>query len=338
MKCWRGVSPAGWIDYVPLNGTIQIKHTLKTLKAYQNNLSELVDYSGTDLKTGIIQHQVTFTVTDPDKLRSLLTTAPKYTPASYSLTTFSMDAKEHNLAEPLKQFIGQVFADATLPAGYSQDYLFVDTVKIGGLSFINTNAPLLGIDTTDPETIYQSPATFMGDTKTTFSANEGIVAVIYYSSGFPLAPEPNIENGQNVTLELYHVESDGRETQVDKSHSAMDFEENDAFVVTECKHYANVIVYKYLGSDKDKTTDALIPTGTYLLKFSSDWSALAPATFTFTVTSPSAIQSLQASSPEARQRDAWYTLDGRRLTGQPTAKGLYIHRPATGQARVTLVQ
>jgi hypothetical protein len=23
--------------------------------------------------------------------------------------------------------------------------------------------------------------------------------------------------------------------------------------------------------------------------------------------------------------DAWYTLDGRRLDGQPTAKGLYIH-------------
>ena len=36
--------------------------------------------------------------------------------------------------------------------------------------------------------------------------------------------------------------------------------------------------------------------------------------------------------------DAWYTLDGRRLTGRPAAKGLYIRRPATGQSRVTLVQ
>ena len=59
---------------------------------------------------------------------------------------------------------------------------------------------------------------------------------------------------------------------------------------------------------------------------------------TFTVTKASGIQSLQPSSPDARQRDAWYTLDGRRLTGQPTAKGLYIHRPATGQTRITLVQ
>jgi hypothetical protein len=24
--------------------------------------------------------------------------------------------------------------------------------------------------------------------------------------------------------------------------------------------------------------------------------------------------------------DSWYTLDGRRLSGKPTAKGLYIHK------------
>jgi M6 family metalloprotease-like protein len=35
--------------------------------------------------------------------------------------------------------------------------------------------------------------------------------------------------------------------------------------------------------------------------------------------------------------DAWYTLDGRRLTGEPATKGLYIRRSATGQSRVTLV-
>ena len=33
----------------------------------------------------------------------------------------------------------------------------------------------------------------------------------------------------------------------------------------------------------------------------------------------------------------WYTLDGRRLTGEPATKGLYIRRSATGQSRVTLV-
>ena len=36
--------------------------------------------------------------------------------------------------------------------------------------------------------------------------------------------------------------------------------------------------------------------------------------------------------------DAWYTLDGRLLTGRPATKGLYIRRPATGQSCVTLVQ
>ncbi len=36
--------------------------------------------------------------------------------------------------------------------------------------------------------------------------------------------------------------------------------------------------------------------------------------------------------------DVTLLADGRRLTGQPTAKGLYIHRPATGQTRITLVQ
>ena len=75
----------------------------------------------------------------------------------------------------------------------------------------------------------------------------------------------------------------------------------------------------------ESITDIKAPRKTNLFKFSSDWSALAPATITFTVTKASGIQSLQPSSPGARQRDAWYTLDGRRLTGQPTAKGLYIH-------------
>ena len=340
MKCWLGVSPAGWIDYVPLNGTIQIKHTLKTLKAYQTNLSELVDYSGTDLQTGIIQHQVTFTVTDPDKLRSLLTTAPKRLQASLEYSHYVTDAKEHSLAEPLKQFIGQVLADATLPAGYSQDYLFVDTVKFGGLNFIKTNVPQLGIDTIDSLYVHQLPATFIyNDAPTTFASNEGIAAVIFFSSGYPLAPAPDIENGQNVFLELYFVESDGRETQVDRDKLAIpSFEEDEIFKANDGKYYACRVNYRYQGPKKDESDDVQIPPGTYLFKFSSDWSALAPATITFTVTKASGIQSLQPSSSGARQRDAWYTLDGRRLTGQPTAKGLYIHRPATGQTRITLVQ
>ena len=30
------------------------------------------------------------------------------------------------------------------------------------------------------------------------------------------------------------------------------------------------------------------------------------------------------------ESEAWYTIDGRRLPGRPTAKGLYIHRSASG--------
>ena len=33
----------------------------------------------------------------------------------------------------------------------------------------------------------------------------------------------------------------------------------------------------------------------------------------------------QPLQKEGSQADAWYTLDGRKLNGKPTTKGLYIH-------------
>ena len=33
------------------------------------------------------------------------------------------------------------------------------------------------------------------------------------------------------------------------------------------------------------------------------------------------------------ERDGWYTVDGRRLSGRPSAKGIYIHRSANGSAQ-----
>jgi hypothetical protein len=55
--------------------------------------------------------------------------------------------------------------------------------------------------------------------------------------------------------------------------------------------------------------------------------------FDFMKGDASAITATQTSAAP----DAWYALDGRRLTGKPTTKGLYIRRSATGQSRVTLV-
>ena len=40
-----------------------------------------------------------------------------------------------------------------------------------------------------------------------------------------------------------------------------------------------------------------------------------------------AIGTLDTRTGEATfDTDAWYTLDGRRLSGQPTAKGIYIYK------------
>ena len=35
------------------------------------------------------------------------------------------------------------------------------------------------------------------------------------------------------------------------------------------------------------------------------------------------------SDVRSRMSDVWYTIDGRRLRGRPTVKGLYIRRPAS---------
>jgi hypothetical protein len=34
------------------------------------------------------------------------------------------------------------------------------------------------------------------------------------------------------------------------------------------------------------------------------------------------------SDVSSKMSDVWYTIDGRRLVGKPTSKGLYIHRSA----------
>ena len=63
-------------------------------------------------------------------------------------------------------------------------------------------------------------------------------------------------------------------------------------------------------------------------------SADGTISFDFMMDSESGIITASASD----ECDAWYTIDGRRLPGRPTARGLYIRRPALGGSGKKIVR
>ncbi len=220
-----------------------------------------------------------------------------------------------------KRYAEKVLDVMNHPEQYTK-YYTIDERLTGGLSAIS-GKPFAIVNEAEQKAFYCLSGQQMadGDYKTAFdSSNEAYL--------FKLS---RITGGRSLRL----VDSDGEEYQVDGNTACL----NSQDVTGDCC-FANglngqrgyeiadgaVWTIEYV---EDKGWTLLnVGTGKYLKDVSHPAMFDEPTYFTFctlkeTDIPPTGIKNIQRSTFNA-QRDVWYTLDGRKINGQPTQRGLYI--------------
>lgn len=325
MKCWQAVTPAGWDRYIDIPDAIDFSYTLKTIKTYKENSTELVDYTGTDLMNGIIEMTGTFTVKDAESLSPLKGTMPTNTSAICSIFVSGDNVKNYDFSDTFKDFLGKVLGNPAVAAGYSQSYTKCDTTCARGKASIEVKIPFLKLERDDDIIINEFPRTFHSGGSLTVNQSDTTKIIIYLTTGCPITKALNTDAREKVFFTLYRVDASGQETQINQYYQTADFKYNLFFDNSTPLYYAEEMDYVYptparwgLGPQEPLTP------GTYHLKVTSTWDALIPATLTITVNGTTGISLIpdDASSGEG----VWYTLDGRRLDSQPTSKGIYISK------------
>ena len=87
------------------------------------------------------------------------------------------------------------------------------------------------------------------------------------------------------------------------------------------------------------TSDGTLPTGTYYFDNPNPLSSTSGARLRIVVGRTTDIDDVQFTIHSSQLDEVWYTIDGRRLNGKPTKKGLYIKRSADGQkGSVTVIK
>ena len=220
-----------------------------------------------------------------------------------------------------KRYAEKVLDVMNHPEQYTK-YYTIDERLTGGLSAIS-GKPFAIVNEAEQKAFYCLSGQQMadGDYKTAFdSSNEAYL--------FKLS---RITGGRSLRL----VDSDGEEYQVDGNTACL----NSQDVTGDCclasglgnqrgSAIANGAVWTIEYVEDKGWTLLNVGTGKYLKDVSHPAMFDEPTYFTFctlkeTDIPPTGIENIQRSSFNA-QRDVWYTLDGRKINGQPTQRGLYI--------------
>ena len=207
------------------------------------------------------------------------------------------------------------------PEQYTK-YYTIDERLTGGLSAIS-GKPFAIVNEAEQKAFYCLSGQQMadGDYKTAFdSSNEAYL--------FKLS---RITGGRSLRL----VDSDGEEYQVDGNTACL----NSQDVTGDCcfanglngqrgYEIADGAVWTIEYVEGKGWTLLNVGTGKYLKDVSHPAMFDEPTYFTFctlkeTDIPPTGIKNIQRSTFNV-QRDVWYTLDGRKINGQPTQRGLYI--------------
>ena len=220
-----------------------------------------------------------------------------------------------------KRYAEKVLDVMNHPEQYTK-YYTIDERLTGGLSAIS-GKPFAIVNEAEQKAFYCLSGQQMadGDYKTAFdSSNEAYL--------FKLS---RITGGRSLRL----VDSDGEEYQVDGNTACL----NSQDVTGDCclasglgnqrgSAIANGAVWTIEYVEDKGWTLLNVGTGKYLKDVSHPAMFDEPTYFTFctlkeTDIPPTGIKNIQRSTFNV-QRDVWYTLDGRKINGQPTQRGLYI--------------
>ncbi len=220
-----------------------------------------------------------------------------------------------------KRYAEKVLDVMNHPEQYTK-YYTIDERLTGGLSAIS-GKPFAIVNEAEQKAFYCLSGQQMadGDYKTAFdSSNEAYL--------FKLS---RITGGRSLRL----VDSDGEEYQVDGNTACL----NSQDVTGDCcfanglngqrgYEIADGAVWTIEYVEGKGWTLLNVGTGKYLKDVSHPAMFDEPTYFTFctlkeTDIPPTGIKNIQRSTFNV-QRDVWYTLDGRKINGQPTQRGLYI--------------
>ena len=303
--------------------------TVKTSSEFKDNCSRLEPYTGTELRSGIIQMEGTFTLIDAARLRSLVSAVPQYLPAACTAVIYMGRTAVYNFSDAFRDFIGKVLADPALTDGYRQSDTISDTISARFKFDLRTSIPVLGVSNKQRITIYEEAATYLTNRMTSYTVDDKDIAYCFeMHAGFPMSAEPD-PSGETVTCTLSRVAADGQETFLKKDEIKVYGRKNEAYFDSKGNYFVQDFTFKYPGSDEN----AVLTPGTYRLNVSSSWPALKANQFDITVAGGSGIEELRltegdVSSPfnPHSSLSEWFTIDGRRLSGKPSAAGLYIHR------------
>ena len=313
--CWKAVAPLNFLE-VDLTDAVSLEITsVATSKTYAPNSVEMIPYTGSELKTGIVGLTLTATLKDAAKLRKFYMPNQNLISAKcYVDLAFLEDYHELDYSDFLNDFLKKCYDDVTVGSGYQETYTKELTLECGGPLTVTLDSPLLALYVKQDKELLEDARTFPTDKDPQLVAGEGKVNFRFFAcSGYPIKVLPQ-KSGETVFYRLYLINEDKSETELDASSEVLTEEEllENTFKKDAKMRYKGLFSYENANLSKP---------GTYKLKVSFTWAALKDAEFTFEVkSSASDISELSADSPADSGKT--YDLQGRVVN--PPRKGVYI--------------
>ena len=313
--CWKAVAPINYLEG-NLTEAFNLELTsIATSQTYAPNSTEMVPYTGNELKAGDISVTLTATLKDAAKLRKYYQDGPNFIEVKcYFDHAFMEDYSELDFSDFLKTFLKKCCDDETIGSGYQETCSQEVALRCGGPLTVTLGSPQLSLYVKQERELLEDARTFMTDKDPHLVIGEGKLVLSYFAcSGYPLKVLPN-NNGETLYYKLYRINEDKSETELNTSSEALtekELLENQFMEETQNRRYE--CLFDYSNAELSKP-------GTYKLKVSFTWTALNDAEFTFDVVSSTAIS--EHSTNISAERGNTYDLQGR-VVSTPR-KGVYI--------------
>ena len=316
--CWKAVAPDNYLELEPVNGFGLEITSLKTIQTYDENYTEMVSYTGDELKMGVIAVTLTATVKDIAKIREIYQKGQSVSDVKCyfrNLTATNYGDKELDYTDVLNAFMKKCSDDPNIGNGYQETFTKEITHDCGGIYEVLIDDYKAGIYDRQEKVLLEDAYTYASKNYSDLVVGQGkIVFAVIACSGYPIKVLPG-KDGETTTFQLYRVCEDKSETLISED-SQMETESEilNSYDMKKSDNKRYVGAYFY-------ELEEPIPPGTYKLKVSFAWEALKDAELIYEVTGDaSAIGSASIISPAATGKS--FDLQGREVS--TPRKGILI--------------
>ena len=316
--CWKAVTPANYFEIEPVNGFTLEVTSLKTIQTINESYTEMVPYTGDELKTGVIAVTLTATVKDIAKIREIYQKGQSVSDVKCyfnNLTITRYDNKELDYTDVLNAFIKKCCDDPTIVNGYQETCTKEVALLYGSIYEVLINNYQVGIYDRQEKVVLEDARTYASEilSNLVIGKSNALFALIA-CSGYPVKVMPS-KDGETVSYQLYRVGEDKSETLI--GEKSQDVTESELLSNSDMKGSGNK---RYVDSYYFRLEEPITP-GTYKLKVSFTWDALKDAELIYEVKGDaSAIGQPVIISPAATGKS--YDLQGREVS--TPRKGILI--------------